>query len=460
MSNFVGRGIVNVGWLNMRASPGGAVLDILKEGSELDILGRTGGWLEVMLNGVKGYVASRYIRVTPTISPKTPEKVKGTETKNTKDKVSEATTTRYGEITAGRLNFRDTPNGHILRTLIKGDVVEILGQESGWTQINSDGKTGYVSSKYIRAGKVKTRKTIVRLSSSIGFCFEEHKALAPDGTVFGKKFRRGIFNYGTTSISDFITAAADKLQAVPESNLRVMEAVSENEGKFEAVNTWDNAFLSIGLFQWTAGVGSEAGELAALLWRLMEHFPDTYHKYFGQYGLEPHGVRERAGSVARGYLKLDGQLLGDAEDKNVLRSLPWAYRCWLAAKNENFRIVQLEHALSRVDSFYQTDNRRVRGKYVGDYITSEYGVAQLLDQHVNRPAHVPLTLSLALESLVNELNVDAPEHWRDAEEQKLISAYLELREKTSMTDAAKRAANIKNQLERGTVSDARYSFVA
>ena len=76
MSNFVGRGIVNVGWLNMRASPGGAVLDILKEGSELDILGRTGGWLEVMLNGVKGYVASRYIRVTPTISPKTPEKVK------------------------------------------------------------------------------------------------------------------------------------------------------------------------------------------------------------------------------------------------------------------------------------------------------------------------------------------------------------------------------------------------
>jgi uncharacterized protein YraI len=460
MSNFVGRGIVNVGWLNMRASPGGAVLDILKEGTKLYLLGRTGGWLEVMLNGVRGYVASRYIRVTPTISPKTPEKVKGTETKNAKDKVSEATTTRYGEITAGRLNFRDTPNGHILRTLIKGDVVEILGQESGWTQINSDGKTGYVSSKYIRAGKVKTRKTIVRLSSSIGFRFEEHKALAPDGTVFGKKFRRGIFNYGTTSISDFITAAADKLQAVPESNLRVMEAVSENEGKFEAVNTWDNAFLSIGLFQWTAGVGSEAGELAALLWRLMERFPDTYHKYFGQYGLEPHGVRERAGSVARGYLKLDGQLLGDAEDKNVLRSLPWAYRCWLAAKNENFRIVQLEHALSRVDSFYQTDNRRVRGKYVGDYITSEYGVAQLLDQHVNRPAHVPLTLSLALESLVNELNVDAPEHWRDAEEQKLISAYLELREKTSMTDACKRAANIKNQLERGTVSDARYSFVA
>jgi hypothetical protein len=194
--------------------------------------------------------------------------------------------------------------------------------------------------------------------------------------------------------------------------------------------------------------------------RLMERFPDTYQEYFGQYGLEPHGVRERAGSVARGYLKLDGQLLGDAEDKNVLRTLPWAYRCWLAGKNENFRIVQLEHALSRIDSFYQTDNRRVRDKYVGDYITSEYGVAQLLDQHVNRPAHVPLTLSLALESLVNELNVDAPERWRDAEEQKLISTYLELREKTSMTDTAKRAANIKNQLERGTVSDKRHSFVA
>lgn len=158
MSNFVGRGIVNVGWLNMRASQGGAVLDILKEGTELYLLGRTGGWLEVMLNGVRGYVASRYIRVTPTTSPETPKKVKGTETKNAKDKGSKATTTRYGEITAGRLNFRDTPNGHILRTLIKGDVVEILGQESGWTHINSKGKTGYVSSKYIRVGKVKTQK--------------------------------------------------------------------------------------------------------------------------------------------------------------------------------------------------------------------------------------------------------------------------------------------------------------
>ena len=79
--------------------------------------------------------------------------------------------------------------------------------------------------------------------------------------------------------------------------------------------------------------------------------------------------------------------------------------------------------VARRAAFYQTDNRRVRDKYVCDYITSEYGVAQLLDQHVNRPAHVPLTLSLALESLVNELNVDAPEHWRDEEEQKLISTF-------------------------------------
>jgi hypothetical protein len=459
MSNFIGMGTVNVSWLNMRASPGGNILDVLKEGTQLDIFGRAGGWLEVMLHGVKGFVASRYVRMMPTIGPETPENATEKEAEGKDDGSPEGVTVRYGEVTAGRLNFRDAPNGHILKTLFNGDVVEILGQESGWTHINSNGTIGYVGSKYIRTGKVKTKKDIVRLESSGDFFFEENKAVAPDGTVFGKKFRKGIFNYGKTSIGEFIRDTTDRLQSIPGSKLRVMAAVSENEGKFEAVNTWDNAFLSIGLFQWTAGVGSEAGELAALLQHFRERFPDTYQEYFGQYGLEPHGVLERAGSVARGYLKLDGQLLADAEDKAVLRALPWAYCCWLAGQNENFRIIQLEHALSRIDAFYHTDKRRIRGRYVSEYITSEYGVAQLLDQHVNRPAHVPLTLSEALESLAGELSVDAPEHWRHEEEQKLIAVYLELREKTSMTDAAKRAANIKRQLERGTVSSERYSFI-
>jgi len=86
-------------------------------------------------------------------------------------------------------------------------------------------------------------------------------------------------------------------------------------------------------------------------------------------------------------------------------------------------------------------------------------VAQLLDQHVNRPAHVPKTLAAALESLASKMDIDGPENWGSREEEKLISVYLELREKTSMTDSAERGKRILDKKNLGAVSDKRGSFI-
>src|SRR5690606_19844095 len=47
------------------------------------------------------------------------------------------------------------------------------------------------------------------------------------------------------------------------SEQRVLEATAENEGALDAINTWDNAFLSFGMFQWTAGQAGQPGELPA-----------------------------------------------------------------------------------------------------------------------------------------------------------------------------------------------------
>jgi hypothetical protein len=38
------------------------------------------------------------------------------------------------------------------------------------------------------------------------FHFEGNRAVAPDGTIFGKKFEQGIFNVGDTSIAEFVRA--------------------------------------------------------------------------------------------------------------------------------------------------------------------------------------------------------------------------------------------------------------
>ena len=85
---------------------------------------------------------------------------------------------------------------------------------------------------------------------------------------FGK-YRKGLFTSGSQKPADFVTTQADKLRAanMTASEINVMIAVAENEGNLDAINTWDNAFLSFGLFQWTAGQGNAKGELPALLAR-------------------------------------------------------------------------------------------------------------------------------------------------------------------------------------------------
>ena len=105
---------------------------------------------------------------------------------------------------------------------------------------------------------------------------EGSDALGPDGTRFAKKCRKGVYNYGKTTIGDFIRLNRTAFADVSPSLVRVMEAVSANEGKLEAINTWDNAFLSFGIFQWTTGAGDDPGELPALLGRLKQDYAAVF----------------------------------------------------------------------------------------------------------------------------------------------------------------------------------------
>ncbi len=453
-----GIGMVNADWLNLRVSPGGRILTVLKGGSEVQVVGRMQGWLEVWYGELRGSVASTYITMSPQIAPP-PSEIETSDLPMAESERSDQV--RRGEITASQLNMRDAPKGHILTRLPRATMVNILSEANGWMKVHARGRTGYVASKYIRLSSV-TRTIFANPAEShtvtTGFRFDGDKAIGPDGNQFAKKFRKGVFSSGRTSISEFVQEHKDSISTISASQLRLMDAVSQNEGKLEAINTWDNAFLSFGIFQWTAGVGAEAGELPALLDRLQQRFPETYGKYFGRYALDVSGVRALSGSPARGYLKLKGQVLGNAEQKQVLRSLAWPYRCKQAGFDDEVRLVQLEHALARVDCFWKVNKRRIRGHFIGDYVTSEYGVAQLLDQHVNRPAHVFSTVSKSVEALANDIDVDRPQNWGDKEERQLLQTYLKFRAQTSMTDGKKRAKRILNKLHSGVISDERGSY--
>ena len=356
-----------------------------------------------------------------------------------------------GSVAASGLNLRESPGGPIIRVLARGTQVAILETKDGWLKVSEGGQTGFVSARF-----VEIATDSVAASPSTGFRFAGKDALAPDGTVFARKFKKGVFNFGRTSIGRFIRDNPAAYPHLAPSLIRVMEAVSANEGKLEAINTWDSAILTFGIFQWTAGTGDAAGELPGVIDRLKQEDIQIFARHFGDFGLD---VAELSGALPRGRFVLDGTVLRSAAQKERLRSLDWAYRFWKAGHDDVVRRVQIEHAIGRIDNFYRTPRKKIGQNFVADYVTSEYGVALLLDQHVNRPGHVPRTLAQAVRRVTADLGEDRPAAWGFAEEQRLLDRYLDLRHNTSMTDSRKRAQETQRAVADGLASDQRGSFV-
>jgi len=273
---------------------------------------------------------------------------------------------------------------------------------------------------------------------------------------FGK-YRKGLFTSGSQKPANFVNANADKLRAanMTASEINVMIAVAENEGNLDAINTWDNAFLSFGLFQWTAGQGSAKGELPALLARIKDENLDLFEQYFGQHGLD---VVDVTAGLIHGCFSLHGAKIKTASAKDQLRQAPWAFYFWLAGQDPAIQAIEVKHALSRLDQFYTAERYKVADTFfVSDLITSEYGVGLILDNHVNRPAYVRRCLAKALE----QTGLGNPSEWGTEEEARLIASYITIRTtygNSPMTDADKRARVTKKYLTNGTISNSRGSF--
>jgi len=284
-------------------------------------------------------------------------------------------------------------------------------------------------------------------------------ATVSDGVMTKKfrKFRRGYYTFGDVKTAKFIDENRDHLksQGMTDSALNVMLGVSENEGNIDAINTWDNAIMTFGLFQWTVGVGSAKGELPALIKKIREADEDVFQEYYGAYGL---GLWDKT-TDTHGHFTLNGQILNTAAEKAQFREPTWCFRFWRAGHDKLVQAVSVQHAFSRIGTFARASGYRVNGHDVADVVTSEYGMALVVDNHVNRPAYIAPCLSRAMDRA--GLTGKPPKDWTTADERKLIQRYLTIREtygRSPMTDARKRAQVTKRYLTKGIISDARGSF--
>lgn len=366
-----------------------------------------------------------------------------------------------GIVTASSLNLRATPGGELIGTLPNGTKVEILDDQGEFLKVSAAGKTGFVKASFVQRQSPVSPPPVVVGSGS--FHFDGNTAVAPDGTRFGTKFKLGIFNLGKTSIAQFVGKQPNRFAGLAPSRLRVMQAVSANEGMLEAINTFDNAFLTFGAFQWTAGAADGAGELPSLIDRLKRTNAAAFDQFFGRFGLDTASIKTPAASPATGFFTLDGSAVGKASVKDAkLRTLEWAFRFFQAGHDDSVRQAQVEHAAGRIDLFYRTVP--VRNRFIADYVTSEFGVALILDEHVNRPGHVSSppgqksTIGKAIDQFVAERGKDDPGNFSDSDERRLLEIYIQIRNQTNMTDPQKRANTVRDAVKAGLASDRRGSY--
>jgi hypothetical protein len=268
------------------------------------------------------------------------------------------------------------------------------------------------------------------------------------------KFKKGVYVYGQQRPLDFIQSNKSSLAGLglTDSLINVMAAVSENEGNLDAINTWDNSFMTFGMFQWTIGAGSNKGELPALLKKIKINDPEVFDRYFGRYGLDIADADD-----IYGYFSIDGKTMADTEAKEALRSNRWAFYFWKSAQDPMVQSIQIQHAASRLNTFYRSNHYKIDDYFIADLITSEYGTGLILDNHVNRPGYVAPCLKVAME----RSGLNKPHAWGTDQELHLINAYLDIRNsygKSPMTDAAKRAAVTHQFLKNGLISAERGSF--
>lgn len=145
--------IVNVSSnLRIRKTPstGSQTLGYLKNRSKIDIVSKEGSWYKIKFNGTYGYVYGSYVKVDNN-SNNSNNASSNNSNNNSSNRLVE--TEKYGKVNVNSsLRVREKPmlNAKIVASLKSGEVVEILGESSGFYKVKEGGTTGYSSKEFIK----------------------------------------------------------------------------------------------------------------------------------------------------------------------------------------------------------------------------------------------------------------------------------------------------------------------
>ncbi|WP_139892159.1 SH3 domain-containing protein [Bacillus sp. D386] len=123
--------------LNLRksASTSAAIITTIPKGKTVSYLSKSGNWYKVKYGTKTGYVSSKYIKVTKKTSFSATVSIKSTKFKTT-----------------ANLNMRSkaSTSGTRLLTIPKNKMITATAKSGSWYMVSYSGKTGWVSSSYIK----------------------------------------------------------------------------------------------------------------------------------------------------------------------------------------------------------------------------------------------------------------------------------------------------------------------
>ena len=343
--------------------------------------------------------------------------------------------------------------------------IKIFGDANKWREIAEI--NGITNPAVIKVGQLlqlPPKKGNVTAATPVEITVEGSKAFYRfQGTTtkifLGTMFKKGLSRIGSFNTERFISNNPALLAnlKLSSSEINTLLATSENEGNLDSINTWDNSFLSWGMFQWTLGADAGQGELPALLKTAKINQPDSFQKFFGDLGID---VSADTGATT-GFIVFKGNKINTAAKKETFRTNQWALNFALAGQEPTLCAVQVLHAINRLNSFYFPVQTAFGGLSLNQMLSSEYAASLLLDQHVNRPGNVNAVVAKALEA--TGMTAQKLAAGTDADELKVINKYLDIRVtfgKSPMTNSATRAKVVKKYLDKGAISAKKGSFIS
>lgn len=140
----------NGGVLNVRnkANKGATILLKLSNGSQLMVKGYTGSWLQVEVNGVTGFVPSRYVTGAVQTAPNAASVAQA--------QLPQTQNGGYYAIvnpTNNFVNMRATPStdSQVINVYYYGYRLKVIAQMGEWSQVldEATGRTGYMASRFL-----------------------------------------------------------------------------------------------------------------------------------------------------------------------------------------------------------------------------------------------------------------------------------------------------------------------